>query len=79
MSAEKRTAPPEVLARVMPGHNVEWDAVRGERWTCTTCRRAVLREGNTIYGSATEKPCDNGALLNRLIANGFGAALGATR
>jgi hypothetical protein len=53
--------PPEVAAKVQPGHNCVFDAVKGLRWTCTRCGDAVLQNGNTIYGSATREPCDDGA------------------
>lgn len=27
------------------------------RWTCTRCGRAVIRNGNVVYGSAIERIC----------------------
>jgi hypothetical protein len=42
------------------GHTPAFDAVRGERWTCTTCSRAVLRVGGNVYGRAIEEDCDEG-------------------
>lgn len=36
--------PPHALSRV-------------ERWTCTECGRAVLRNGMVVYGSAVREPC----------------------
>lgn len=49
--------PPAVAAKVKPGHTPVYDGGRVERWTCTTCGRAVLRYGFNIYGSATTEPC----------------------
>lgn len=40
------------------GHTVVFDGIRRERWTCTNCGRAVVREGAVIYGSATTEHCD---------------------
>lgn len=37
------------------GHDVVLDGA--ERWTCTCCRRAVLRAGANVYGSAVEQDC----------------------
>ncbi len=39
------------------GHNVVHDGTNHDRWTCTTCGRAVLRVGANIYGSAIEIDC----------------------
>ena len=50
---------PVQLAEAL-GHDVVFDAVRGERWTCTTCSRAVLREGGNVYGRAVDEPCGEG-------------------
>lgn len=48
---------PRRLAEDVFGHHAEDDAVRGERLTCTSCGRAVLREGGNIYGSAVTVGC----------------------
>ncbi len=48
---------PRRLAEDVFGHTVEDDAVRGERLTCTSCGRAVIREGCNIYGSAVMVGC----------------------
>lgn len=48
---------PRRLAEDVFGHKVVDDAVRGERLTCTSCGRAVLREGCNIYGSAVQVGC----------------------
>lgn len=39
------------------GHHVEYDGGTNERWTCTSCGRAVLRVGCNIYGSAVTVGC----------------------
>jgi hypothetical protein len=42
------------------GHDVVFDGVRGERWTCVrpNCGQAVLREGVNIYGRAATLSCE---------------------
>jgi hypothetical protein len=42
------------------GHNVEYDGVTHERYTCTRCGNAVLRVGCNIYGSAVRETCEEG-------------------
>lgn len=46
-----------------PGHDLFLDPpaalTRVERWTCSRCGRAVLRNGSHVYGSATTEPCDS--------------------
>lgn len=39
------------------GHTVTYDGTNHNRWTCTTCGRAVLQVGANIYGSAIEVDC----------------------
>jgi hypothetical protein len=57
--AEAWAREPARLAEEM-GHAVQWDAVRGERWTCVRCGSAVLRVGCNIYGSAVAERCGEG-------------------
>jgi hypothetical protein len=57
------TAPAEILAIVEPlGHTVESDPPAAltavQRWTCTTCGDAILRNGGITYGGATERTCE---------------------
>lgn len=40
------------------GHDVDFDGVRGERWTCRDCGFAVVREGVNIYGRAATERCE---------------------
>lgn len=55
--------PPLVARAVKPGHDLAWDppAAHGrvERWTCTRCHAAVLRNDRHIYGSATKQSCED--------------------
>ncbi|MGW2169122.1 hypothetical protein ACWC1C_01165 [Streptomyces sp. NPDC001705] len=43
------------------GHDFEDDPPHGlsrvERWTCTRCGHAVLRNGGVVYGSAVTEEC----------------------
>ncbi len=43
------------------GHRVEsdppWGLTAVERWTCTACGEAVLRNRDVIYGNAAKDPC----------------------
>lgn len=46
------------------GHDVEPDPpaglTRAERWTCSKCGNAVLRNREVIYGSAVSEDCRRG-------------------
>lgn len=49
---------PEPMTRARQfGHDPVFDGVRGARWTCRRCHRAVLEEGAQVYGSAIEAAC----------------------
>jgi hypothetical protein len=56
-----RTPPTPPKQAIDRGHRPEWDPpaalTAAERWTCPYCGDAVLRYGNVIYGSATERDC----------------------
>jgi hypothetical protein len=49
---------PRRLADEVFGHHAEWDPGTNERWTCSSCGRAVLRVGCNIYGSAVMVGCE---------------------
>lgn len=53
--------PARVADRIRAGHVME-DAPLAERpdvarWMCVNCSAAVLFDGTSVYGSATEKTC----------------------
>lgn len=56
--------PAEVAAKVLEGHVMEWDPpaalTAAQRWTCINngCGATVIRYGERVYGSATEKTCE---------------------
>lgn len=54
--ADPDEAEPMTRARQL-GHDPVFDGVRGLRWTCRRCHRAVLQEGAQVYGSAIEQAC----------------------
>ena len=59
--------PERVAAKVQEGHTFEsdpphtWSSV--SRWTCTTCGDAVLLNGRVVYGSATQRTCDESVAI----------------
>lgn len=50
----------DALAKVKPGHILEPDHTRILRWTCTVrgCGDAVLDNSGHVYGSVTERTCE---------------------
>lgn len=56
--SEQREMPADIAEAVKDnGHNLVFDGVRFERWTCLDCGRAVVRN-ELIHGSAVREACD---------------------
>jgi hypothetical protein len=53
------TAPEAAVAK---GHTLEWDPpaamTAALRWTCSDCESSVIDYRGNVYGSATEKTCE---------------------
>ena len=51
-------------SEILDTHAFEYDPPHGlsrvERWTCTKCYSAVLKNGSYLYGSATTDACTGG-------------------